>query len=185
MKAADYLHIRKVIAAEGYASEIEWAQSVLPPTDAETFAGEAIWVICCSGMKEQVARLIQDRVWAALRARRPVFTGFKHKGKAAAIDDIWERRNWWFAEFLKASDKVEFCGTLPWIGTITKWHLAKNLGVDCAKPDRHLERIAAACHTTPHDLCARLAAETGDRIATVDLVLWRAANLGVIDTRNL
>ena len=60
---------------------------------------------------------------------------------------------------------------------ITCWHLAKNYGHDCAKPDRYLTRIAGAEGT--HDLCARLAKETGDRIATVDLVIWRAANLGL------
>lgn len=31
-----------------------------------------------------------------------------------------------------------------------------------------------------HEMCARLAQETGYRIATVDYVLWRAANLGKI-----
>ena len=68
--------------------------------------------------------------------------------------------------------------TLPFIVPITVYHLAKNYGFDCAKPDRHLVRIAGAEGT--HELCARLARETGDRIATVDVVIWRAANLKLV-----
>lgn len=74
--------------------------------------------------------------------------------------------------------KVAYLRSLPWIGDITCWHLAKNYGHDVAKPDRHLVRIAG--DEGVHGLCARLARESGDRVATVDLVIWRAANLGMI-----
>lgn len=59
-------------------------------------------------------------------------------------------------------------------------HLAKNLGCDVVKPDRWLERLAAAEGTTPHLLCNRLAYASGDRIATVDVVLWRACAIGIL-----
>ena len=39
-------------------------------------------------------------------------------------------------------------------------------------------RIANASGESCHELCARIAAVTGDRIATVDLIIWRAASLG-------
>jgi hypothetical protein len=55
--------------------------------------------------------------------------------------------------------------------------------MNVAKPDRHLERIAERTGETVADLCARLAAVSGDRIATVDYVLWRAAESGLIVTR--
>ena len=45
--------------------------------------------------------------------------------------------------------------------------------------DRHLTRLAAREGTTPAVLCDRLALATGDSRATVDIVLWRAANLGL------
>ena len=65
----------------------------------------------------------------------------------------------------------------------TKYHLAKNCGADVAKPDVHLQRLAEAHGTTVHDLCADLASRTGYRIATIDLVLWRACANGVLDAR--
>jgi len=74
---------------------------------------------------------------------------------------------------------MAFLASLPWIGEITKYHLGKNLGtLDTAKPDRHLVRIAGA--EGAHALCARLARATGDKVATVDVVIWRAANLGLL-----
>lgn len=180
-----YQEIRATIIAEGYGDEIEWAQNVKAPETAEDFAGEAIWVILCSGMKEQIARKIQDKVFPALHAGIPVANVFGHKGKAAAIDVIWRDRESLFHTLSISHDKVGFCLGIPWIGEITKWHLAKNLGVDCAKPDIHLSRLAKHYRTTPARLCADLAAASGDRIATVDVVIWRACNLGIIKTREL
>jgi hypothetical protein len=170
-----YRELRTAIAEAGYEHEIAWAQGVKPPDNADDFASEAIWVILCSGMKEQVARIINKRVWAAINSGKPIKGNVLGKsGKAEAIDTIWRDRHALFAKFMLANDKVEFCKSLPWIGNITKWHLAKNYGVDCAKPDVHLDRVAAYYGTSPATLCADLAAATGDRLATVDLVIWRA-----------
>ena len=100
-------------------------------------------------MKEQVARIIQHCICATIRAGKPVKGNVLGKnGKAAAIDTIWRDRDDLFLAFQMADDKVEFARSLPWIGNVTKWHFAKNLGVDCAKPDIHLERVASHYQTT-------------------------------------
>jgi len=41
-------------------------------------------------------------------------------------------------------DPVPTLRSFPYIGGVTAFHLAKNLGADLAKPDRHLSRLAAA-----------------------------------------
>lgn len=179
MSPAAYIEIRAAVSRAGFAGEIEWSETVQPPATADDFALEAAFVICNSGMKNTIARAIFEKVRPVLRLGRSATTVFHHRGKARAIDTIWRDRVRLYREFQEADDKVAFCGALPWIGDITKYHLAKNFGVDCCKPDRHLVRIAEKYDTTPEDLCARLAAATGDRIATVDYVLWRAAAEGM------
>jgi hypothetical protein len=168
----------------GFAdSDIEWSENITPPASAEHFARETIFVICNSGMKNTVARRIYDKVRDELVAGGSAHSVFRHVGKATAIDRIWRDREDLFAKYGAADDKLAFCAGLPWIGQITKWHLAKNFGLDCAKPDVHLQRLAGHHDTSVERLCADLAAVTGYRAATIDLLLWRACAEGVIDSR--
>lgn len=174
------------------ADDIAWAESLEPPANADAFASEAIFVICNSGMKHTVARTIYNKVQDALERGTPVRDVFKHEGKAAAIEWIWRERAALYARLMAivlTSEGAEtgqkllaFCEALPWIGGITKYHLAKNFGADVAKPDVHLQRLADREGTTPQALCERLAAATCWRVATVDTLLWRACAVGLLDS---
>lgn len=175
-----YKRLKQQVLASPYAHDIEWVESVGECPNADAFFLEYAFVVCNSGMKEQIARKIFNRVMEARKGGKSASTVFGHKGKAAAIDLVFSRRQELFDQYKQASDKLAFLESLPWIGGITKYHLAKNFGVDCCKPDRHLVRIALNYSTTPEEMCRRVAAATGDRVATVDMVIWRAANLGFI-----
>lgn len=179
---AAYIAVRMMLVELGYLFEYEWAQSVKAPATAEDFAREYTWVVLNSGMRNTVAQRIFDRVWPLLQAGKPIGTAFNHVGKRGAIELVYQGRDHYFARFRAAGDIVEFCHGLPWIGHITKYHLAKNLGADVAKPDRWLIRLATASGETVDELCRRIARATGDRVASVDVVLWRACALGVIIT---
>lgn len=183
MPVAEYRRVREAIAAAGFAEEIKWAQELRPVSDPDLFATEAVYVICNSGMRAQVARQIFDRIMLVLRRGGDATDAqFGHPGKREAINRIWRERLALFQEFQRAEDKVEWLHHgLPWIGAITKFHLARNLGIDCVKPDRHLVRLARQYGLTPTALCTELAGETGDRVGTVDCVLWRACNLGILN----
>lgn len=163
--------------------DIEWSENIKEPESAEDFALEAIFVICNSGMRNTVARGIFERVTAELYDGGTAHSKFGHVGKATAIDSIWANRHGLYARYMAAADKVEFCASLPWIGNITKYHLAKNFGAQVAKPDVHLQRLADRDGTTAQALCERLAAETGYKVATVDVLLWRACANGIINSR--
>ena len=178
MTLARYIELKTELLRRGYAGEIDWAESIKPVNESMDFWNEFAWVVLNSGMKEQIARGIWQRVRPAVLNGGSASDVFGHKGKAAAIDCVWENRGRLLKEYHAAADKLAWIETLPWIGGITKYHLAKNYGHDCAKPDRHLVRIAGAEGT--HALCARLGKATGDRIATVDVVIWRAANLKLV-----
>ena len=180
--ADDFRWIRAVLAEQA-EEDIAWAQACKPPESAMQFAQEVIFVICNSGMKHTVARAIYERCLAAINAGKSAATAFGHKGKAAAIDEIWRDRYALLAGYLSADDKVAFAETLPWIGKITRYHVAKNFGVDVAKPDVHLARLAEREGCTPQALCERLAGELKLRVNAVDTVLWRACALGLINSR--
>lgn len=182
MTAESYHTLRRAVIEAGYGAEVEWAQTVGPPADPLALFAEYGWVVVNSGMKNQVAAGIWRRVCDSLAAGGLASDAFRHPGKAAALQLAWDRLEERFVEYsaaTRAGRLLDWCESLPWIGAITKFHLAKNLGYDCAKPDRWLERVAVAAGETVDGLCARLAAQAGDRIATVDLVIWRACNLGL------
>lgn len=196
MTPADYLAVRARVFAAGYRDEWLWAQNVEPPDSADAFAREAIWVVCCSGFREQSARVTQVSVMAALRAGRSATEVFPKSGKGRAIDTLWTDRPIYYADFRALMFEkqppeaiIEFISMLPYVGgKILRYHFAKNLGVDCAKPDRWLCRLAGVPEGGPveanfkaaMDYCRPLAEATGDRIAAVDLVLWRACNIGIL-----
>lgn len=173
-----YLSIREAVISRGYAREVDWAQSIQPVSCSFEFWCEFAWVVLNSGMREQVARGIWRRVFPAVTNGASAGDVFGHKGKVGAIDEVFANRHRYLRDYLAAADKLEFLRSMPWIGGITCYHLAKNYGHDCAKPDRHLVRLAGEEGT--HAMCARLARESGDRIATVDVVIWRAANLKLV-----
>ena len=173
-------HYKKLVEL-GYQNEIDWSENLRPCANSESFCQEYIWVVISSGMKNQVARKIYERIKTALSQGDAVSSVFKHKGKAGAILRMTLVKDEIFKMYQAADDKLVFLESLSCIGKITKYHLAKNLGIDICKPDRHLVRIAERFNTNCFELCAKLSKETGLRIATVDVVLWRAANLGLFE----
>lgn len=177
-----FRRIEAALRQAGYSSIIDWSESILPPTDADAFAREAVYVICNSGFRNSVAVPIFERCMSSLRNGRSAASEFGHVGKHQAIDHIWAEREKLFAAYRAHEDKIAFLHEMPWIGPVTSYHLEKNLGGDHAKPDVHMERLARRDKTTTHKLCRRLARETGYRVATIDTVLWRACAEGLLNS---
>jgi hypothetical protein len=182
--AADFYRVLGLLGDQG-CHDVAWSEGIVGPTSADEFALEVIFVICNSGMKNTIARQIFDRCVGALKStpQKPIRQVFGHAGKAAAMEHVWKERVRLLREYQQSDDKLAYLVTLPWIGNITKYHLAKNFGEDFAKPDVHLQRLADLEGCTPQALCERLAVATGLRVGTVDTVLWRACANGVIDSR--
>lgn len=180
MKPETYMDLKERVINAGYAPEVDWSDSIKPCEAASKFFDEYIWVVINAGMKEQVARKIFGRIQEAMQSGIPLLEVFGHKGKVAAIEKMILSYNEKFAGFQDAKDKLAYLESLPWVGKITKYHLAKNLGLDFVKPDRHLVRIAKEFGVTCVEMCKKLSQQTCDKLVTVDTVIWRAANLGFI-----
>ena len=178
-----FRRIERALHRAGYVADSIWAEGLVPPAHADEFAEAAVYVIVNSGMQYRVAQAIFDRCVDALRSKGSVRRVFGHPGKVSAIDEIWRQRRQLFAAYKVAGDKLEFCQSLPWIGPVTSHHLAKDLGVDVAKPDVHLARLARRDKKTVTRLCARLAKQTGYRVATIDTILWRACATGILNSK--
>jgi hypothetical protein len=180
MESNRFIEIMGSVIGAGYGDEIEWQRELQPCDNAQNFFGETCWVILNSGMKEQIARKIWNRVQDAWAKGIDLSEVFRHKGKVAALNYVMDNHKELFDKYQSADDKISFLQTIPFIGGITKYHLAKNLGHDCVKPDRHLVRIASQYGTTPEELCENLSKETGEKKCVIDIVIWRACNLKII-----
>jgi len=154
----------------------------------DVFFQQYAYVVLCSYWKEQYARKEWEKYF-----QTGDFNAISNRRKRAAIAQGLDHAAEWLEQLKKSKEPVEFLDTLPMIGEITKKHLARNLGIDCAKPDRHLIRLAAQSgygssnkvseQTKAVDrMCLDIHNEIGgsEKIGVIDVVLWRACNLGWI-----
>ena len=189
-----YWSAKNFVVALGFEAEIQWQESLSPAAFTETdLLRESAWVVLCSGFREAVIRRIFDYIslcfcdWESAdvihayrdHCRASALSRFANARKIDAIvataDYVAEVG---FEQFKGCvlSRPVETLRLLPYIGEVTTHHLAKNLGIPTAKPDRHLKRMAASMgFDSAYQLCDELANATGDAIQVVDLVLWRYA----------
>lgn len=179
MNLDTYLHLRTAMMSDpDWLPQYRWAQNVKRPTSPDEMALELCYVVLNSGMKNAVAMKIWPRIRDALTTQHRVPPEvFGHKGKREAMTDIWMTSAGLFTAMkdVPDADLPDWLEErVPYIGPVIKFHAAKNLGADVAKPDRWLVRVAEKAGETVDALCARLAAGSGDRVATVDLVIWWA-----------
>jgi hypothetical protein len=191
-----YLLAKKFVITAGFQDEIDWQEDrSLARIEEPDFLREAAWVVLSSGMREAVIRKHFPAVSVAFcewesalrilerkeRCREQALTVFGHRGKIDAILEIARRVG--YEGFQAVKDKISQQGptyiqTLPFMGKATAFHLAKNLGLDVVKPDRHLVRVSEfAGYPSPHEMCVQIAESLGERVSVVDLVIWRFATL--------
>jgi len=109
-----------------FAVEVETATA---PQDADAFAKAVIRVICEASVTASVGRRAYELCLRALASGATSRLGFRHPGKAEAIDLIWRERHRLYRDYLGSNDKLAFLSTLPWIGPVTRGRLAWNLGL--------------------------------------------------------
>jgi hypothetical protein len=105
------------------------AEPTGPPSTPDAFARAAIFAVCEASVAPEFARRTYQRCMVALAAGATARLGFRHIGKAEAVDLIWRDRHQLYQGYLASADKLEFLDTLPWIGPVTRRRLARRLGV--------------------------------------------------------
>jgi|ERR1700722_382708 len=165
----------------------------------EFFFREYCWVVCTSGFNAKIVSRFFPELMVVVR---PLFNVVEfntkdvnaldiaikaselinNKRKIKAIIDsafkIGESINetgWLIYRNTKLNtpDKLE---ELPFIGPITRYHLARNIGLlDCVKPDLHLNRAAENWgFQNPLELCQAIKTKYNIPLGIIDLVLWYA-----------
>jgi hypothetical protein len=194
--ASLYLTAKETVLRCGYANEVDWQSEVVFEKVTESdFLREAAWVVLSAGFRESILRQRFATISTAFfewqsaakivnnsrTCRRNALLAFRHEGKIDAILQIARTVAKDGVESIK--NMVSQVGPralqeLPFIGPITSLHLAKNIGVNTAKPDRHLVRYAKqAGYESPAQLCDVIAKIVGDPAAVIDIVLWRFATI--------
>jgi len=191
-----YLLAKSVVVAEGFAREIQWQDGIRISALAESdFLREAAWVVLSAGMREEIVRRKFGAIsiafcnWLSAReivvnagcCRRAACGIFNHPKKIESILEIARRVEGLGFDVFRSKLDVEgvgFLRSLPYMGPATSCHLAKNIGLDVAKPDRHLTRMSVlAGYNGPEQMCLAISEAVGDRLSVVDLVMWRYATV--------
>lgn len=172
--------------------EISWQRSTNFVEFSEIqFLREAAWVILCSGFREATVRRVFDHIslcfcdfesaqmicsqgWRCIAAARAAMNNVPKLNAIYTCAALVHSRGFDAIRDAVLEDPMSQLQKLPFIGPITVWHLAKNLGLDVAKPDRHLVRMADQCgFSNVADLCNELAQKNCEQVKVVDLILWR------------
>jgi hypothetical protein len=106
------------------------------PHDADAFARAAIRAICEASVTPRVGYRTYERCLRALSSGATARLGFRHPGKADAIDLIWRERHRLYRDYLASADKLAFLTSLPWIGPVTRHAMARHLGLTSAPEER-------------------------------------------------
>lgn len=187
-----YLLARDRLVAAGFEREISWQKALDPQAITERdLLREAAWVVLCSGFREATVRArfsqislcfcdwesSEEIVANAEACRRTASSVFGNGRKIAAILSTAHVIAISGFASIKArilANPISALLRFDYIGDITAFHLAKNLGFQVAKQDRHLARLSSRLGFCDADnLCRALSLATGDPVNTVDLVLWR------------
>lgn len=191
-----YKRCKKLVIEAGFKAEIEWQSTVsIEDLTESTFLREHAWVTLSAGMKEKVIRNLFQRFsrifynWKSADlitkneelCKDSALTIFANYTKINAIlqtSHIVSYNGFDIIKKLIIENPEKVLMEFPYIGPVTYYHLAKNIGVQVAKPDRHLSRLVNELNfSNVQTLCRYIGERTGDSIPVVDIVLWRYATI--------
>lgn len=163
--------------------------------DERAFLAEYCWVVFAAGFKvsileekfgelERVFKQFKPDAIARMRSIRLETLPIQHEGKANGFlkgAKLVHKAGW--DDFKAGLEEkagldeeygIDALKVLPWIKDVTKYHLAKNIGLaDVAKPDVHLVWCRDHCAARSVDeLVAYLASKYEMTEHKVDAVLW-------------
>jgi hypothetical protein len=191
-----YLKVKKFLYENGYFDEIEWQYKVdISKVNENSFLEEYAWVVLNTGMNERIIRKIFPYIcssffnWSSVgkivkyqnECKMNALIYFNNVKKIDAIINtacLLYKEN--FNDFWKdfVGNDINNLEKLPYIGPVTSYHLAKNIGFPVSKPDRHLVRLADQLnYKSVEDMCKNIYSLTDEPVNVIDIALWRYSTL--------
>lgn len=191
-----YNYVKHYVMNSGFQDEIEWQANVdFETIDESDFLRESAWVILCSGMRESIVRrcfknisfcflgwesakkIVDLRQYCVENALN-IFNNYRKINAIAETAKCLVDIKFNKLKIILKNDSIKTLQTFPFMGPITSYHLAKNLGLPVAKGDRHLTRLCSSLgYPTVQNLCEVISEKSGDSVSVVDIVFWRFATL--------
>lgn len=192
-----YLKGLGIVFTAGCAEELKRERDWRAPADKISFLRHYAWVVFVSGFRERVIKQKWPRLTQVFlewnpeeiahnesQVKEAALKIFNNKRKVEAILKVakflstisWEK----LESSLLSQQDINALTKLPFIANTTKYHLAKSLGWNVAKPDIHMRRIAEkygfeGTANGVNKLAERIEKLTGEKTRVIDYILWRAS----------
>lgn len=174
--------------------------------DADKFAEMVFYVILAGGFSQKTAKKIHRIIVEKIKqnpSKEELLSIFNNQNKINAIIKVWNNRKDYCDGFYKcktSEDKLKYLESLPHIGKITANHLARNLGENVVKYDIWIQRLGVLYGGNREfeqkidnkkldkdikklcdEMFEHLHKETGLPIGYIDVVLWKASQVHLIE----
>lgn len=174
--------------------------------DADKFAEMVFYVILAGGFSQKTAKKIHRIIVEKIKqnpSKEELLSIFNNQNKINAIIKVWNNRKDYCDGFYKcktSEDKLKYLESLPHIGKITANHLARNLGENVVKYDIWIQRLGVLyggnrafeqkidnkkldkdIKKLCDEMFEHLHKETGLPIGYIDVVLWKASQVHLIE----
>lgn len=192
---------------------LDWVRKRRHPTEADDafFLSEYTFIVSTAGFRESTVQKRFQALRSALKGFDPdllrgmTFAGIesaymdnmlRNRAKAKAVAKtltLYSSRPSRIGELLDRLERTrdpDVLKELPYIGDALKYHFSRNLGLDVAKPDVHMLRLAqrfgfAADAVGVQAMCEYVAERRSERVGSVDYVLWYLAKVEATGDREV
>lgn len=189
------------------SSELKKRIANPPILSSKEFAKEVIYVILAGGFSQKTAKRKFFEITEFIEKYgaqdiQSLLKIFNNKNKINAISKVWiNQKNYCDKYYLMKDheEKVEYLGTLPHIGKITRNHIARNLGINMVKYDVWIQRLGTYLLGSEKDLDLigfplnskienyakkvfdDVSDKTNNPIGYIDVILWKACQLNILE----
>lgn len=192
-----YWKCAEEFAVKNYYNILQKYNNLKPEhMSVDNFFIEYIWCVYVSGFNSKVvykkfSELIKVyNPWYKRYNNEEIWNGVekiianKRKFEAIMKTNRLLKDNSWLTFKKHYLSNIDCIRKLPYMGAITSYHLARNIGLDAIKPDLHLTRLSKHFKfKDPYDMCNKIAMETEWRLGVIDLILFYTAS--TFGTKNL